>query len=229
MFKNRICFRIYMVSDNPRISVIVPAHNEEHYIAKTIDSFTRQRTPYELIVVANGCTDKTAQISDDLGAKVIELETASIPLAKNKGVSQAGGNILVFNDADTIVAPNYLESIMASLQNYDYGSARAKAENWKLGTLAYTAMLNFGGLVFRESCGNMFVRRDVFESIHGFDEKFMQGEDSDLSIRLRRTGHTFTFLLGTYTIPSARAVSLSRTVRDSISYLKLLATGNSKE
>lgn len=218
-----------MISGNPYVSVIVPAHNEENYIAKTLDSLTRQKTPHELIVVANGCTDRTAQISYDLGAKVIELETASIPLAKNKGASKAEGDILVFNDADTIVAPNYLESIAASLQDSEYGSARAKAENWKLGTLAYIAMLNFGGLVSRGSCGNMFVTRDAFEKIGGFDGHFVRGEDADLSIRLRRNGCSFTFLLGTYTIPSARAASLRRTLSDSMSYIRLLAAGNSKE
>ena len=47
---------------HPKISVIIPAHNEEKYIEKTLESLTKQDfADFETIVVANGCTDKTEE------------------------------------------------------------------------------------------------------------------------------------------------------------------------
>ena len=214
----------------PKVSVIVPAHNEEGYIRRTIDSYANQSTPHELIVVANGCTDDTTNVAHDLGAKVIELENPSIPAAKNAGVKQAEGDYLIFNDADTIAAPNYVESVVETLnESVGYGAARAKAENWKPSTLTYIAMLNFGSVILREACGNMFVKRDHFEDVNGFDETLLRGEDTALSITLREHGSKFAALWKTYTIPSARAASLKRTIKDSFNYLNFLVTGNLKE
>ena len=214
---------------NPKISVIVPAHNEEAYIRQTLESFQGQML-HELIVVANGCIDDTANIAEDLGARVIELEKPGVSKAKNVGAMSSEGNILIFNDADTVVAPNYVESIRGAFQQgkLGYGCTRAKAENWKSGTLLYTAMLNVGGLILRESCGNMFVERDSFDQVK-FDESLIKGEDTALSVGLRENGVQFGFLVGTYMIPSSRAASLKRTVNDSLSYLRFLATCELKE
>ncbi len=218
-------------------SVIIPAHNEQDYIRKTIESFRqqqfkRERRPYELIVVANGCDveDNTASIAQDLGAKVIELAEGNVSRARNKGAQEASGEILIFNDADTPVASNYVDRInLAVSQGVDYGATRAKAENLKLGTLAYVTMLNFGSWMSRESCGNMFVRHDSFEEVNGFNEELRKGEDTALSAALRVGGNKFGFLWSTYTIPSARTASLKRTIRDSYNYAIFRITGKLKE
>ncbi len=218
-------------------SIIIPAHNEQDYIRATIVScqqqqFKAQRRPYELIVVANGCDpcDDTASIAEDLGARVVELAEGNVSLARNKGAEVACGDLLIFNDADTRVAPNYVDCISAATdRGIDYGATRAKAENWKLGTLAYVAMLNVGGWVLRESCGNMFVRRSSFELAGGFDEKLTKGEDTALSVALRKEGQQYDFLWKTYTIPSVRSASLKRTIRDPWNYVKFMVTGKLKE
>ena len=90
-------------------------------------------------------------------------------------------------------------------------------------------MLNFGGFVLRESCGNMFVRRSSFEEVGGFDENITKGEDTALSVSLRKKGGLYDFLWNTYTIPSAREASLKRTIQDSWNYVRFLATGHLEE
>lgn len=212
------------------ISVIVPAYNEQAYLERTLQSFKRQSLDHELIVVANGCTDDTASLADGLGARVLELHSPGISQARNAGANASSGRILVFNDADTIVAPNYLGEIAKALgQDAGYGAARARAEKLTPSSLLYATMLNVGSVILREACGNVFVDRAFFEQVGGYNEALEKGEDTALSVALREHGAKFAALWNTYTIPSSRDVSLQRIARDSWNYLMFLATGNLKE
>ncbi|MBU0460598.1 MAG: glycosyltransferase [Nanoarchaeota archaeon] len=214
-------------------SVIIPAQNEENYIRRTLESYTcqnfkREKVPFEMVVVTNGCNpdDDTATIAEDLGARVINLEEGNVSKARNRGVTEASGEILLFNDADTVVACNYIERINEAIKkSYDYGVARAKADKISPSALTYALMLNFGSFVLREACGNMFVKRDPFESVGGFAEELKKGEDTDLSIKLRESGGKYTFLWRTSFKSSSRAVSFRRIFKDSFSYIKLRLTG----
>src|SRR3989344_5050040 len=156
-------------------SVIIPACNEQDYIGATIRSYDRQffseqKVPYELIVVVNGSNDDTANVAEDLGAKVIELEQAGVSVARNVGVEHANGELLVFNDADTRVAPNYLEAISCAVNHdYDYGSALFKPENAHPITFLYSLLTWGSGFVLGDVGGNMYVRRKSFEKVQGFD------------------------------------------------------------
>ena len=215
-------------------SVIIPACNEEAYIAATIESFRRQiENPFQtdVIVVANGCTDDTANIAHDLGAVVLELEEANVSKARNYGARRARGDLLIFNDADTIVAPDYIEVIAQALKRgeIDYGVARAKADKFTPSALTYALMLNFGGVVLREACGNLFVETEYFDMVNGFNEELTKGEDNDLSIRLRERGAQYGFVSNTYFQPSSRAASLQRIFNDTLSYIRLRSTGKLEE
>jgi len=86
-------------------------------------------------------------------------------------------------------------------------------------------MLNGGALVIKEACGNMFVKRDVFEGLGGFNEEMVRGEDTDLSVRIRDGGFEYAFLFETSFTPSSRAVSFRRICKDTISYAWFRATG----
>ena len=84
----------------PQISVIIPAHNEERYLGKTLDSLRQQNfLNYETIIVCNGCTDQTAEVArkyDNQNTKIINLKEANVSLARNKGAEIARGKNLVF-------------------------------------------------------------------------------------------------------------------------------------
>lgn len=95
-----------------RISVIIPAHNEEKLIAKTIRSIKKQtHDNVEIIVVVNGCTDRTEEIAQKEGAKIIMLHEANVSLARNEGARRAEGEILAFIDADTTMERHLLEYV----------------------------------------------------------------------------------------------------------------------
>ncbi len=132
----------------PRIAVVIPAHNEEAGIAATVASVRRCRYPtsaFEVIVIADNCTDRTAAVAQAAGATVY---VRTEPTRRGKGqaldwflrqwgeASEAYA-ITALIDADTIVAPDFLWEIAASLSHADvqvvqgfYGVANPE-ENWR--------------------------------------------------------------------------------------------------
>lgn len=84
-----------------KLSVIVPAHNEEKNIGKCLESICNQSfEDYECIVIADACTDRTAEIARSYGVKVIEADLHSECLGRNMGIENTSGEWVLFMDAD---------------------------------------------------------------------------------------------------------------------------------
>jgi glycosyltransferase involved in cell wall biosynthesis len=101
---------------NPLISVIIPAHNEEAFIRKCLDSLSKQtleKKLFEVIVINNASKDGTAGIARKYNVRVINEERKSVVLARQKGVDVAKGEIIVSADADTVYPQNWLKKIKA--------------------------------------------------------------------------------------------------------------------
>src|SRR6516225_4395542 len=91
-----------------RISIIIPAFNEERLIASTLASLqegmeelSRRGFENELIVCDNNSTDRTAEIARSAGAKVVFEPINQIARARNRGAAAATGDWLIFVDADS--------------------------------------------------------------------------------------------------------------------------------
>ena len=108
-----------------KISVIIPARNEEENIGKLLSSLEKQSYPnhlFEVIVVDDHSTDSTASIvSRHSFAKLIKLESDNINSYKKKaieaGIASAAGDLIVTTDADCIVPENWLNIISAFKEN----------------------------------------------------------------------------------------------------------------
>lgn len=94
------------------ISIVMPALNEERYIAKAISSLQDQKTAAELIVIDNESTDKTAEIAKGLGAKVITAPRGKLN-ARDAGIRAAEGDIIVAVDADSYYPQGWLERLVS--------------------------------------------------------------------------------------------------------------------
>ena len=116
----------------PKISVIIPAYNEEKYIVKTLQSVHQQDfSDYDIIVITNACTDKTSEIAARY-AKVYVTKRKGVSLAKNIGAAKAKGKILVFLDADTILAKNCLSEIDKRFTSeYSVGTVKVAPDNFQ--------------------------------------------------------------------------------------------------
>jgi len=98
----------------PVISVIIPAYNEEYYLAKCLQSLSKQTLDpklYEVIVVDNASTDKTPDIAKRYSVKLLRERRKSVVFARQKGVDHCQGQVIVSADADTIYPPNWLKKI----------------------------------------------------------------------------------------------------------------------
>src|SRR5688572_19276995 len=99
------------------ISVVIPARNEEEFLPATVRALNDQNyRNFEVIVVANGCRDRTAETAREWGCRVFELGDRGLGAARNLGGKQALGRILIFLDADTLLPRNALGTIAAKFK-----------------------------------------------------------------------------------------------------------------
>ena len=95
-------------------SIVIPAYNEEKYLGKCLESVFNQdfdMKKVEVIVVDNNSKDRSAKIAKSFGAKVVFEKRQGIVFARQKGLEESRGEIIVQTDADTIVPPDWLSKI----------------------------------------------------------------------------------------------------------------------
>ena len=102
------------------ISFIVPAHNEELWIGKCLDSIRTAMATlaelYEIIVVDDASTDSTPQIAQQMGARTLRVENRKISAVRNAGARTAGGEVFFFVDADTQINERVVHEALAVLR-----------------------------------------------------------------------------------------------------------------
>jgi glycosyltransferase involved in cell wall biosynthesis len=183
----------------PRISVVIPAYNEEVTIASCLSSLAHQdySGTVEVIVVDNASTDATADIARTYGARVISEPTRGVCLARQRGTEAATGQIVVSSDADTTFPATWLSQIDATMSAQPELVATCGPCSFVNGPwwgAPYTRVL-FGittwffrrtGRVLYASATNIAFRRSAWT---GYDTKLTQGGDELGLLRsLRRRG-----------------------------------------
>lgn len=177
------------------LSFVVPAYNEELSILGTITSIHEAMRAvggeYEIVVADDASTDTTAALANQAGARVVHVENRQISKTRNAGARAARGDRLIFVDADTQVNA---EVIRAAIWQLDHGAVGGGAtpvfdrEAPRWGPPMIKSVIVFMRW-FRLAAGCfVFVRRDAFEAIGGFDERHFAGEEVMLSWALRRHG-----------------------------------------
>jgi glycosyltransferase involved in cell wall biosynthesis len=198
----------------PRFSVIVPARNEERFIGPCLESIQVAATTYpdqlEVIVVLNRCSDRTEEIAHAFGARTIREDARNLARIRNAGARAAVGWILVTIDADSRMSPGALVAIDRALSSDTTvgGGTVIQPDRSSLGIKVTLLFFNLLVLIFQLSCGLFWCYRKDFESIGGFNENLVSGEDIDFARRLRAYGKTvqrpFSTLRGAYIVTSCR-------------------------
>ncbi|PPT80181.1 glycosyl transferase family 2 [Xanthomonas theicola] len=177
------------------ISFIVPAHDEAALIGDTLASLhvaaQALRLDCETLVVADACSDDTAQIARRHGARVLEVRLRHIAATRNAGAAASNGRYLLFVDADTRVNTPLLAAALRALHT---GAVGGGAQVRLLGDVAWheRAVQALFGWLFRRTgiapgCF-LFCTRSAFTAAAGFDERYYAGEDVVLSRALARRG-----------------------------------------
>jgi glycosyltransferase involved in cell wall biosynthesis len=185
--------------DRIRISLVIPAHNEERFLPRLLDSLDTAREQWrgvpgeiEVIVADNLSTDRTAAVAQERGCRVVRVEERRIASVRNGGAAAAGGEILCFVDADSEVHPDTFNAIEDSLATGRVvaGATGVRMERWSLGIAVTWALFMPLVLLTRMDTGVVFCRKDDFLAIGGYDERRFFAEDVQLLWDLRRTGRT---------------------------------------
>ena len=145
------------------ISIIIPALNESAYIEKTLKAIPKD---IEKIVVCNGCTDETEELSKKY-AKVYSIKQRNVSLARNYGALKSSGDIIIFLDADTIINNDLINKIKNLKDKDFFGTCRVKPDNKKILAYFYCFMKNLiGRLGIHNSSGIIFSSRDLFKKVN---------------------------------------------------------------
>jgi len=187
-----------------KISIVIPAHNEEKYIGRCLASINEQVAPHdlqvEIIVVLNRCTDKTEGVAKYHGATIVSNDSKNLSEIRNTGVAHAKSEWVITIDADSWMSKGVLAEIYkhTKLPNPLGGGIRIKPERLSPGiAVGYGIMLVpafFLGLSF----GMYWFKKSDFDAIGGFDEKLHIAEDVNFLRRLkshgRRSGRRYTII-----------------------------------
>lgn len=184
-----------------KISVVIPAHNEEKYIGRTLNSIKeldKKDWDVEVIVINGGSTDKTAEIAKKYGVKVINEPHKGIGFTRQEGLLHAKGEIVVFTDADTVVPKDWLvkhyTALTAPSVVCTYGGYRYSDGNFPLYHLfnyIQPVLVYFAYKLFNlpiASGQNIACWKKKALEIGGFDENIPVMEDTDFSLRMKKVG-----------------------------------------
>lgn len=224
----------------PKVSIIIPAYNEQDYIERTLHSIKTQKYPNtEVIVVSNGSSDKTAEISGLYTSHVYEIRERGIPKAKNLGIEKCSGDIITFLDADSSMEETLIDkAINALMQYYSGGKAKIIPDDKSLAAKLYHDYVNFCSdlsqflTYFSKNMLNgagafMFTDRYHIEKLkwkYGkvFDESLETMTDVDFLRKLRKEG-PLKFIKDSHIITSTRRFNnegyLKRFIIDYLEYL----------
>ncbi|MDI6825964.1 MAG: glycosyltransferase family 2 protein [Candidatus Aenigmarchaeota archaeon] len=101
-----------------KVSVVIPAYNEEESIFKTVKDFS-QPCVDEIIVVDNNCTDKTPELARKAGAKVIKQPLQGYGFAIRKGLEKAKGDVIIITEADQTFIGKDVYKLLAYIEDAD--------------------------------------------------------------------------------------------------------------
>ncbi|WP_051367296.1 glycosyltransferase [Hamadaea tsunoensis] len=209
------------MADGIRFSVVIPCYNEAGYVADAILSLHKQDFDgaYEIIVVDNNCTDDTAGIARDLGARVVAETAPGVCNARQAGTLAARGEIVVSADADTVYARDWLSRIDARFRDGGQDDDEivavvgpcVYADGPRWGTAygkalfgAVNGVYKLTGRAAYASATNIAFRREHWD---GYDVTLTQGGDEfDLLRKLRKRGR-IAYLHDNPTFTSGRRFS----------------------
>lgn len=184
--------------EEPRVSVLMPAYNREHYIASAIESVLKQTfEDFELLVVDDGSRDRTADVARSTGDPRVRVLTnesnLGIPATRNRGIQAARGEFVAMLDSDDRAEPTRLEKQVRFLDRHPdhalvgswFRYMDAEGKPGQIGRRPTHARALRARLLFIGCYRNttVMVRRSILDRFQ-FRDEFEVAEDLDLWTRI---------------------------------------------
>jgi glycosyltransferase involved in cell wall biosynthesis len=223
-----------------KISIVIPAYNEEKYIGDCIASVVSNAPEnlLEIIVVNNASTDKTADVAAAFeNVKVVNEPLKGLTRARQAGLLAASGDVLAYIDADTLVRKEWFDVLKSEFEKDTdlvclsgpyryYGLPEHKNifskywySNWYkiwYGFADFFITFTKGYVV---TGGNFVAKKQALEAMGGFDTNIeFYGEDTDIARRLNKVGK-IKFLKEFWLGTSARRFNQEGLIQTAVKYL----------
>ena len=185
------------MNSEPKVSIIIPTYNQSQYLEEAVESVLNQTYKnIEIIIVDDGSTDNTPEVIKSFDNKIIYIQQKNKGAsgARNTGIKKANGQYIAFLDSDDLWLKNKLEKQIKFIQN--------NPEIGLLGTGCYQ-MIDINKMIYKKIFpakneilqkdlikynpfiqSSVMIKKDVFNSIGLYDEKFKESEDYDLWLRI---------------------------------------------
>lgn len=208
-----------------RLSFVIPAYNEEHYLSACLESILQQinadvsgtlRSTTEIIVVNNASTDRTASVASRFPeVRVIDEPRRGLTFARQAGYAASSGNLIANIDADSRLTPGWIDTVITSFDTepglvaisgpliyYDLSSVERQLVRvfYLIAFMGYAVNRHVLGVGSMVQGGNFALTRSSLDAIGGFNLNIdFYGEDTDVACRLHKVGKVrFTFALKTF-------------------------------
>jgi len=178
-----------------RVSVVVPAYNEEKLLPLCLESLLRQSYPCEIVVCDNNSSDSTYAIAKKYTDKVVREHKQGALHAINSGVKSASGELIAITGADCTVPPDWVKNFVAHFRDPEvitcYGPVDPLEDRHK----RYFSMMNYAekicirtGLWFVIQGANVMMRKDLFARVGYFDPDVEVFEENGFFKKIRKLG-----------------------------------------
>ena len=185
-----------------RVSVVLPCLNEERNLPRVLGALLAQDLPselYEVVVVDGGSTDRSVEIAESKGVRVIRAPRG-VSVQRNHGAAETTGQVLAFLDSDCVAPTDWLSRGLHMVEGQ--GAALAGGPALAPDGSGWIAKAWDTHMVTRQqrlvdddderfrliTTQNLFIRREVFEGVGGFDVSLVSGEDFFLCLQVADRG-----------------------------------------
>ncbi|MBI5492867.1 MAG: glycosyltransferase [Deltaproteobacteria bacterium] len=192
------------------VSVVVPAYRAEKTIERCLTALLGQDYPkgaYEIIVVDDGSPDRTGDIVKKFPVRYLRQSNSGPASARNRGVGEAAGGIILFTDSDCVPETNWMSEMLKPFSDPRVAAVKGAYRTGQRGIVARFSQVEFEerfemlkkaasiDMVDTYSAG---FRKDVFLRMGGFDTSFpaANNEDTELSYRMSKAGLKMVFTPG---------------------------------
>jgi len=171
------------------ISIIIPVRNGENYLEEALVNIRKQDVEVEIVVVDDASTDRTVEIAERYGCKVIRHEICKGQVAgKNTGIKYATGDFVLFHDHDDLLRDGALKVLLDAFDECTY-AVEAKVKDFY--TQGMTEEQKKFSAIKDEAYWGLFtgaimMRRSVFDTIGEFTESLNTGEIIEWEYRMNQ-------------------------------------------
>jgi glycosyltransferase involved in cell wall biosynthesis len=187
------------VARRPLISIVITVRNEERHLGQLLESLLIQEEPFEIVVVESESRDRTLEIAQEFAARRpdrirVFRRPGSRGIGRNRGVAAARGEFVAFIDGDCFADSQWLHALREGLTAAPVTAGRTVIVGKPgYGRLERVELFQQGNDVTYPSC-NLAYGRALFETLGGFDPRFITAEDIDLNLRAVERGATIRYV-----------------------------------